>query len=329
MRKRFTVACAGALLVLTGCSGSDDGDTSAEGDDSGSGSGLTEVTIGVMPILDVAPLYLGVEQGIYEEHGIDLSFESAQGGAAIVPAVVSGEYDFGFSNTTSLMLAQTTGLELEVVSPGASSTGNPEDDFGAILVPEDSDLESVEDLEGHSVAINTLSNINDTLIRDAVDRAGGDSSAVEFVEIGHADMVAALESGQVDAIWEVEPFLTIGRDTGFRDLYSLYAEATPDLTVAVYFTTAAFAEEDPDTVDAFIEATAEALDYATENPDEARGVLTDYTEIDPEIIPELTLPAFPTEVNLESVEFVADAGAHYGVFARDEVDLEALFPRAQ
>ena len=35
--------------------------------------------------------------------GIDVTIETAAGGAAIVPAVVSGDYEFGFSNTLSGM----------------------------------------------------------------------------------------------------------------------------------------------------------------------------------------------------------------------------------
>ncbi|MFP5333893.1 MAG: hypothetical protein ACLGIV_01135 [Actinomycetes bacterium] len=41
--------------------------------------------VGVIPIVDVAPIYLGVEQGFFEERGIDLTLESGQGAPRSCP----------------------------------------------------------------------------------------------------------------------------------------------------------------------------------------------------------------------------------------------------
>lgn len=323
-RRRIGIILGGIVpvLLLAACgSPSDDAEAAATSDGE-----LQEITVGVIPILDVAPLYLGVQQGIFADHGLALNFENAAGGAAIVPAVVSGQYEIGFSNITSLMLGQAEGLDLRVVSAGSSSTGDPTADFGAIVAPADSDVKSVADLAGRTVAINTLNNINDTLIREAVDQAGGDASAIQFVEIPHAEMVAALENGQVDVAWEVEPFLTIARQGGAQDVWSLYAEATEDLTVATYFTSGETAEAKPEVIEAFAAAAEESFEYATEHPEETKAILAEYTEIDPEIFDELTLPAFPTEINRESVEHVAELGDKWGLFEQDDVDLDALLP---
>ncbi|WP_062213626.1 ABC transporter substrate-binding protein [Streptomyces sp. NBRC 109706] len=324
-RVPLLVLATGLAVGLTACGSSGSSGSAGSGGDT-NGDGLREVTVGVIPILDVAPLYLGEAEGVFAEHGLTLDFKSAQGGAAIVPGVVSGEYDFGYSNVTSLMLAQEQGLDLRVVSAGASSTGDPADDFGSIVVPEGSDITSVADLPGRTVAINTLNNINDTLIREAVDQAGGDSSRIEFVELAHSDMVAALETGQVDVAWEVEPFLTIARQGGAVDLWSLYAEATDDLTVATYFASASVVENDPELVEAFAAAAAESFAHATENPDATRAVLSEYTEIDPALYDELTLPAFPTEINRASVEYLAELGDKWGLFDQDGIDLDTLLP---
>ncbi|MFD1506930.1 ABC transporter substrate-binding protein [Georgenia yuyongxinii] len=180
-------------------------------------------------------------------------------------------------------------------------------------------------MAGKTVAINTLNNINDTLIREAVEQAGGDPSTIKFVEMRHPDMVAALDAGQVDVIWEVEPFLTIARQGGAKDVWALYAEATDDLTVATYFTSGAFAESDPEVVDAFATAVKESFAYATDNPYETRAILSEYTEIDPSIYDALTLPA-PAEINTASVEHVAELGAKWGLFDESDPDLEALLP---
>ena len=54
---------------------------------------------------------------------IELTMESGQGGAAIVPGVVSGQFQFGFSNITSLLIAQTKNVPIKAVANGVASTG--------------------------------------------------------------------------------------------------------------------------------------------------------------------------------------------------------------
>lgn len=200
MRRHLAVLLATTLLCTTAC-GSDDGG----GDASGDSGQPDKVTVGVIPILDVAPIYLGVEKGFFEKHNIDLTLEQAEGGAAIVPAVVAGQYQFGFSNVVSLLLASSQGLPLKVVSNGNNSTGVDED-FAALMVKGDSPIESPKDLEGKTVAANTLKNIVDTSVRASVRKAGGDPTKVKFAALPFPEQPAALASGQVDAVFVVEPF---------------------------------------------------------------------------------------------------------------------------
>src|SRR5687767_6231481 len=99
-------------ITLSACGGSN-GPQSAD-----ESTGPDKVTVGVIPIVDVAPIYLGRQQGFFTAEQIDLTLESGQGGAAIVPAVAAGQFQFGFSNVTSLMLAADKGLPLKIVTAG-------------------------------------------------------------------------------------------------------------------------------------------------------------------------------------------------------------------
>src|SRR5690348_6399253 len=56
---------------------------------------LDKVVAEVVPIVDVAPIYLGKKLGFFTREGIDLTLDSAAGGANIIPAVAAGQYQFG------------------------------------------------------------------------------------------------------------------------------------------------------------------------------------------------------------------------------------------
>jgi NitT/TauT family transport system substrate-binding protein len=320
LRRSFAVLSAAATLVAATACGSSDS-PSAPADE-----GSTKVTVGVIPIVDVAPIYLGKEKGFFASRGIDLTMESGQGGAAIVPGVLSGQFQFGFSNVTSLMLAQTQKVPIKVVANGVASTGKEGADFGGVTVKGDSPIQSAKDLAGKKVAVNTLKNIGDTTVRESVRKAGGDPSTIEFVEIGFPQMPAALAAGQVDAAWVVEPSLSVVKSQGGRVVAWNYVDAAPNLTVATYFTSTKLMQEDADLVRRFTEAVNESLTYASAHADEVRQVLGTYTQIDQKTRDAMTLPMWPTEINKASIETLATLGENDGVFGDKTPDLTQLLP---
>lgn len=319
MRRHLAVLLLTTTLLATACGSDGDG-----GQQPGEGR-PDSVTVGVIPILDVAPIYLGDKQGFFRERNIELSLKQAEGGAAIVPAVVSKEYQFGFSNVISLLLAHKEGLPVKVVSNGTNSTGEDGKDFAGLFVKADSPIKTPKDLEGKTVAANTLQNIVDTSVRASVRKDGGDPSKVKFTAIPFPEQPSALAAGDVDAVFVVEPFQQAVVDFGGRKIASSYVDAAADLAVALYFTSQQLATENPDLVKRFTEAMAESLSYADSHPAEARAILSDYTKIDPKLIETLTLPKWPAEINRESVQTLADLALEDGLL-KEAADVNALLP---
>ena len=314
---RRPLSAALVLCLLAGC-GSDPPASTGDG-------GPDKVNVGVIAILDVAPIYLGKEKGFFASRDIELTLTPAQGGAAIVPAVRGGQFQFGFSNVVSLLLARSQGLPLKVVSNGNNSTGVDGNDFGSVLVRADSPIRTAADLPGRDIAVNTLRNIVDTTVRASVRKAGGDPTTLKFTELPFPDMPAALRAGRVDAAFMVEPFQSVARAQGARSVASSYVDAAANLTVAVYFTSEALLQKDPDLVRRFSEAMRESLAYADAHPDEARRVIGTYTQITTDVIAQVTLPKWPPEVNRASVQTLADLALQDGLL-QSPADVAALLP---
>lgn len=322
MRATLKAAAAVALtaVLLAACGSSETPTPGATGE-----AASDNVKVGVIPIVDVAPLYLGIKQGFFSDRGMNVTTEAGQGGAAIVPGVVSGQFQFGFSNVTSLIIARSKGVPLKIVAAGNSSTGEAGKDFSEVLVTADSPIQSAKDLAGKTVAINTLKNIGDTTIRQSIKKDGGDPTAVKFVELPFPDMPAALQEGRVDAVWVVEPFVTIAKDQGARIIASNLVDTSPDTQIAAYFTSEQLQQQDPDLVKRFTEAMNESLEYAAANPDAVRAVLADYTKIDKAVADKLVLPKFPTEINETSLELLATLAAEEKL-TDSKLDIAQLLP---
>jgi NitT/TauT family transport system substrate-binding protein len=321
MRRSPLVAFLVAVsLGVAACGGSDDdaATPSAPGQPD-------KVNVGVIAIVDVAPIYLGKEKGFFSNRDIDLTLTTAQGGAAIVPAVLSGQYQFGFSNTISLLLGKSQNAPLKVVSNGNNSTGVTDKDFAGLFVKADSPIRSPKDLVGKTVAANTLKNIVETSVKSSVKKDGGDAAGVKFLELPFPEQVPALEAGRVDAIFVVEPFQQAAVAAGARKIASSYVDAAPDLTVAMYFTSEQLIGTNQDLVTRFTEAMKESLAYADGHPEEVRDVLGTYTKIAPEVREALILPKWPPDVNRASVEALADLAVADGLMAQ-KPDIAALLP---
>jgi NitT/TauT family transport system substrate-binding protein len=320
-RRLASLALAAVLLAVSAC-GSSGGGSPAGGSSAG---GTTKVTVGVIPIVDVAPIYLGKQKGFFSQRNIDLNLVTAQGGAAIVPGVVSGQYQFGFSNMISLMLAQIQHVPIKVVANGVASTGQAGADFSAVMVKADSPIQSAKDLAGKKVSVNNLKNIGEVTVRASVDKAGGDSSKVQWVEMPFAQMPAALDAGQVDATFVVEPQLAQLKANGARPVAWSYVDPAANLTIASYFTSNKVDQENPDLVKRFTEAINESLAYADAHGDEVRQVVGTYTKIDQQTLAGMTLPKWPAEINRASVEKLAELGQADNVFPKAP-DLGKLLP---
>jgi NitT/TauT family transport system substrate-binding protein len=323
---RRAVALAGIMALLVGACGDDDddgGDAEAEGEPPAEADELTTIEVGVVPVVDVAPLYLGIEQGFFEEEGLDVEPAIAQGGAALIPAVVQGDQEIGFSNIVSLLIGETEDLPVQVISQGIQATDDPDNDTAAVAVAADSDVQDVSDLEGKTIAINTLRNISELTVTAALEGEGVDVSTIDFVEVPLPDMVGQLEAGQIDAAGLVEPFITTGEAAGHRMLIYDRVATEPEMTIATYFTSDEFLESDPEVVDGFVRAMHRSLEYATENPDEARQAIGEYTEIPPDVLEEVVLPLWQTDLNEDSIELVAELMVTYGI-TEDEADVDEL-----
>jgi NitT/TauT family transport system substrate-binding protein len=290
LRKLTTALGAVSLVVVAACGGSSGG-SAAGGTSSAAQGKADDVTVGAIPIVDVAPLYVGQKQGFFRDQRINLKVVNTTGGAAAVPGVVSGDFDFAFGNVVSLIVAKSQNIPLKAIAEGNSSTGQQGKDFGAVVVPKGSPITSAKQLTGKRVAVNNLKNIGDTTVRASIRKAGGDPTDVKFVELPFPDMPAAIANKRVDAAWVVEPFLTVAKDQGATAIASNFVDAAPDLTIAVYFTTEKTIQGDADLTKRFTAAIEKSLAYSQAHPDAVRAVLPSYAKVDPSVAAKITLPA--------------------------------------
>lgn len=288
---------------------------------------VRNVVLGMLPISTLIPAYFAQENGWFAEEGLSVEFKPEIGGVDVITSVIAGDFDFGYSNQTSLMVAYARGLPVRAIANGFMGEDHDETGNNAIVVQADSDIQSLADLRGRTVTTNTLNNFVHLAFLEALANAGIEDpmSEVTFVEVSFPDVASVVASGQVDAGWVVEPFVQTSLAIGLRELaYPVY-EAAPEGTIfSAYFTSREMIEENPDLVDGFVRAIYRGQQYANENPDEVRAAFPRFNQnVSEELANAFYLPVWEPELTPEHFRRGAELAVKYGFL--DEVpDLEDL-----
>jgi NitT/TauT family transport system substrate-binding protein len=313
-RARRWLCTTGLVLVaMAGCGGEDD-DGSV---------GPTNLDVGVLPIADVAPLYLGRDKGFFEEERLTIEPQVMQGGAEVTAAVVSGDVDLGFSATEPLIVASSKGIPVEIVTQGNQAAATEEEAWDGLMVSGDSEIREPKDLEGKTVAVNALKSMPELCARAVLARQGVDVSQIDFVEVPFPEMTAALEAGRVDAATAVEPFVSQAKAGGARSLGSYLTGLEPKLTVGTYFGVKPYIEKNEDVAERFARAMNRSLRYAQAHPAEARRAVIGYTEIPPQVARTMKLSFWGEDLNRPSIELIAREAKRFD-FIEEEPSVDEL-----
>jgi NitT/TauT family transport system substrate-binding protein len=281
-------AAAGAVmaLALSSCAaGTPDSSTGDAG-----GEELTQVTLSVNPIPQNASILLGIEQGIFADHGLDVEIVPQPDVAAIASGMASGQYQFGFVTVVGLINANANNVPIRAVTTvdGRQPTEEAEAEAAGLVAGPGSGIESVEDLEGKTLAVVGLQSLGTVTAWELAERAGIDPESITLLQLPFGQMPAALAAGDADAAVMQAPFLGQALAEGSISLSKPNAEIFGGTSLAFYATSEQYAESNPETVEAFHAAVIESQEYTRDNVDDARALLADFLGVTPEAAEALT-----------------------------------------
>jgi len=317
LRRRAFVAGVAVALTLTGCGG---GDETASSTASAGGLEKTTIKVGVLPIPDPVALFIANKKGFFKEEGLTVEPVIITGGAAAIPQVENGSLDISQTNYVSTFSAVEAGKKLKLVADMYQAAEN---NFN-IMVPKDSPIKTVADLKGKTILVNNLRNIATLAVTTQLKVAGLTEKDVNFAEKPFPEMGNAIKSGQADAGWITEPFITATQSQlGFRKLADTMTGETENLPIAGWMATDEWVAKHPKTLAAFQRAISKAQEVASSDRKEIEAMLPEYTKIDAQTASVITLGTFPSELNADRLQKVADLMLEYG-YLKKPIDVKSI-----
>jgi NitT/TauT family transport system substrate-binding protein len=303
----LTTVAAGLAAVLAGCAGSTAGQAGA------GGNGLTHVSVGVLPIIDDASVYVALQHGLFDAQGLDVTPVALNSGEQATQELLSGQLQFTFSNYVSTVLAASQGAQLRVVADGAQGLPNTND----LMVARDSPIQSVTQLRGKTIAVNATGNIA-TMMTDSTLRAYGvPVNSVRYKVLPFPDMAAALAARTVDAAWMAEPFITeSGEQTGAEELADTATGPTANFPIAGYATLRSYARANPKVVAEFTAALVRAQAISGNRSAVEQAIPTYIGGMTPALVAAVQLDQYPTSLSRTRLQRVADMMLSAGLLTR-------------
>ena len=278
--KRFVTMMLIALLsiILVAC-GSEKTEKQNEQVKSDIGDKKVSLILDWTPNTNHTGIYVAKEKGFYEELGLDVEV-LLPGEVSAEQLVATNKGEFGISFQTEV--TQARAQDLPVVSIAAII----QHDTSGYASPIDKGIESPKDFAGNVYgAYGSL--LEESMINLVMSRDGADKKDVDIVQLGNSDFFIAT---QKDIDFVSIFYAWTGIEAEIRDVELNFIQKTDyadelDTYSPVIVTSEKLIDEDPETVQAFVEATLRGYEFAIEKPAEAAEILiAAEPDLDPKLV---------------------------------------------
>ena len=270
--------------------------------------------LGVLPVESAAEAHYARDLGYFAQGGLDVTIQAMPNTPDIVAAVVGGALDIGYTTIDSVASIHSHGIPVVVIAPATDYIDPMTLKTAGILVRPDSAIHSAKDLAGKTIALPALHSLGTTAASVWIDKSGGDSSAVKYVEIPFPAEPAALESGRVDAIFEVEPFFGAAGQHN-RVLMEGYTAIAKHFLLNLWVAKADWAKAHGDLVSRFAAVIHRTAVWANAHQSDSGAILAKYTKIPEKAIATMVRSHYAEELRADLMQPGIDASAKYNGFA--------------
>jgi len=141
-----------------------------------------------------------------------------------------------------------------------------------------------------------------------------DPSLLKFVLVPFPKMESELKKGTVDAVVAVEPFVTLAQNSGtarvlIRSVHAAYGER---FMIGSWFGKKSWANENPESSQAFIRAINRATAFVEKHPDVSAYFLVNNTKLTRALLEQISVPAFSTRFDSSDMQHMIELAHKYG-----------------
>jgi len=249
----------------------------------------TRLRIGILPIVDVLPIYVAQQNGYFEKEGIQVEPVLVKSARERDTLMETSQVDGEITDLVSVEMFDRKNVGLKAVLVAMEAT--PKEPVFRILASPGSDITSPEGLKGVQIGISKNTIIEYVTYR-LLEAAGLKDSEISTAEVSAIPVrYELLMKGKIKAATLPEPLASGAVAGGARVIVD--DTSKPDVSASLLaFSTKALSEK-PKTVEKFLSAWLEAEEEINRHPDEYRGLLIEKGRVPESVRESYRMPVFP------------------------------------
>lgn len=226
-----------------------------------------------------APLYVAIENGYFEEEGIDLELILTPGADKVSAAVLSNDVEIGFAGAESAIYVynQEESDYLRIFS------GLTKRDGQFIVARDNYEDFSLEDLYGKEILVGRSTGMPALNFLNGLKNMGID---IDKININYSVEFAALSGsfigGTGDFVNLFEPNATSLEENGYGHVVASVGVMSGEVPYTAFYARKSYIEENPEIIEGFTKAIAKAITYTLENDATkvAEGIIDQFPDTD-------------------------------------------------
>ena len=228
-----------------------------------SNDNLTKVKVAeVTHSVFYAPQYVALEQGYFEDEGLDIELTLTSGADNVMAAVLSGDVNIGLSGSEATIYVYNKG-EKDYIKTFAQLT---QKDGSFIVSREKIDDFTLDDLKGKYIIGGRLGGMPEMTLEYALKQNNIDPNKDLTIDtsIEFASMAGAFIGGTGDFVALFEPLATQVVNEGYGYKVAQLGTLTDNVPYTAYNARSSYLEENPDIIEKFDRAIQRGLDFVHE-----------------------------------------------------------------
>ncbi|MBQ8325433.1 MAG: ABC transporter substrate-binding protein [Lachnospiraceae bacterium] len=223
-------------------------------------NGLTKVTLNeVAHSIFYAPMYVAIEEGYFEEEGIDLTLVTGYGADKTMTALLSGEAEVGFMGSEASIYTYLNGAKDYAVNFAQLTQRAGNFLVARTEMPgfEWSDLQGADVLGGRAGGMPEM--VFEYILRQNGIDPKADLNIDQSIDFGST--AAAFAGGQGEFTVEFEPHATLLEEQGQGFIVASLGEASGFVPYTAFCALNSYIEKHPDVIQGFTNALQKGMDY--------------------------------------------------------------------
>jgi len=285
--------------------------------------------VAVVPGIDYAPLAVAVQDGLFRQHGLNVTLKTYKSVDQEIEALSGGHANVAVGDYSAFFYQEANGARLRLIADGYDAAP----DSIAILTGPKSGITVPQDLVGQPVAVppaqvnqGVPNNIQTLAAEQVLQSDGLSPNSVRWQPMPMQSMIGELLNNSVKAILVTEPYiLEAEAKLGAVEVLDSTIGVTGGLPLSGYFSLDSYVRAQPSAVQAFQAALSQAQSNASMRGP-IQNVLPGLTGMSAQDAAMVTLGTYPAVLSIGQVQRVAQL-MHNSGMTNNLVDVRSLvFP---